>query len=420
MADWQKKGKAVAITHDDGEDRISALPDALLQHALSFLPSLDAVRTCVLARRWRHQWKSVPALRISVFPGCRGSQHLNDFITNLLIFRNRSHLDECEIECDDDGDSFEAFRNIKQWIRYAVLCQVRALSVHISGKYEFIRLPDAPLVAQRLKRIQLSYVELWGSFLDFSSCRELELKMAGCSIQVKHILSESLKYLEIYGCDFWQNHTRISCPNLISLEIADFHLNTPVLMSMPSLVSAFIRLGEHCDDECYRDYYGECDSGGCNHDTITDNDSVLLNGLSDANHLELISVARVFIFRRDFKYYPTFNKLKTLLLNEWCMSADSSALVYFLQHSPVLEKLTLQLWKNPDTMFDSGIMYTNPKEKLLASKHLKLVEIKYCFDEMLEKVLLILSTCGITSEKISIQRISLWASEGFSFEQRAR
>jgi hypothetical protein len=35
----------------DGDDRISALPDVVLQHALGFLPPRDAVRTCVLGRR---------------------------------------------------------------------------------------------------------------------------------------------------------------------------------------------------------------------------------------------------------------------------------------------------------------------------------------------------------------------------------
>ncbi|KAK1668305.1 hypothetical protein QYE76_056464 [Lolium multiflorum] len=52
----------------DGEDRISALPDAILHEVLSFLSSQEAVRTCVLATRWRDVWKSVPApaLRINV------------------------------------------------------------------------------------------------------------------------------------------------------------------------------------------------------------------------------------------------------------------------------------------------------------------------------------------------------------------
>jgi hypothetical protein len=50
-----------------------------------------------------------------------------------------------------------------------------------------------------------------------------------------------------------------------------------------------------------------------------------------------------FIFRKDLKRCPTFSMLKTLLLNEWCVAADFGALACFLQHTPVLEKLVLQL-----------------------------------------------------------------------------
>ncbi|EMS59454.1 hypothetical protein TRIUR3_18913 [Triticum urartu] len=52
----------------DGEDRIGALHDDVLLHLMSFLPSQDAVRTCVLAKRWRTLWKSVPTLRIKDDP----------------------------------------------------------------------------------------------------------------------------------------------------------------------------------------------------------------------------------------------------------------------------------------------------------------------------------------------------------------
>ncbi|CAO2152639.1 unnamed protein product [Urochloa humidicola] len=47
-----------------GEDRISALPDAVLQHVLGFLPADEVVRTSVVATRWRHLWSSVGRLRI--------------------------------------------------------------------------------------------------------------------------------------------------------------------------------------------------------------------------------------------------------------------------------------------------------------------------------------------------------------------
>lgn len=65
-----KKARDVGF---DGYCRIDVLPDESLQHVLSFLPAREAVQTCVLARRWRHLWRSVPALRITSGPRWDGS-----------------------------------------------------------------------------------------------------------------------------------------------------------------------------------------------------------------------------------------------------------------------------------------------------------------------------------------------------------
>ncbi|CAD6217748.1 unnamed protein product [Miscanthus lutarioriparius] len=43
-----------------GADRLSDLPDGILEHVLSFLPAADAVRTSVLSRRFRTAWAHAP------------------------------------------------------------------------------------------------------------------------------------------------------------------------------------------------------------------------------------------------------------------------------------------------------------------------------------------------------------------------
>lgn len=102
------------------EDRIGALPDELHQHLLSFLPSREVVRTWVLARPWRHQLKSVPALRITDVHTYESAQHLNNFVNYLIVLRDQSPLHECEIKSYDEEGGDERFRYTELWIQYAL------------------------------------------------------------------------------------------------------------------------------------------------------------------------------------------------------------------------------------------------------------------------------------------------------------
>ncbi|PNX93525.1 F-box/LRR-repeat protein [Trifolium pratense] len=48
------------------EDRISSLPDPILHHILSFLPTKLAATTSILSKRWNPQWLSVPVLEENI------------------------------------------------------------------------------------------------------------------------------------------------------------------------------------------------------------------------------------------------------------------------------------------------------------------------------------------------------------------
>ncbi|KAM0840503.1 hypothetical protein ACQ4PT_059613 [Festuca glaucescens] len=265
MSERADDGGSTDMTMAGGEDRISALPDDVLRHLLSFLPSRNSVRTCVLAKRWRTLWKSVPALRIK----------------------------------DDPLGRFT---------------------------YEG---PD-----------------------------------------------------ESVAC---------------SLKLAPYLGLTPLLDTMQLLVTASVV------DVPEYEHYGE------------ESFSVVLEGLSSATNLELTTPCyQNSVFRMDLKWCPMFSKLKTLLLNGWCLADNCAGMVYFLQHSPILETFTLQLDLNKYEKyylrktyesFNSREQGYNSRDQSLLLKHLKVVKI-ICGkkeDMIVQSLLKILCTHGVPSEQIDIQ-----------------
>ncbi|TVU26426.1 hypothetical protein EJB05_28973, partial [Eragrostis curvula] len=106
-----------------------------------------------------------------------------------------------------------------------------------------------------------------------------------------------------------------------------------------------------------------------------------------------------FIFKTDLRWCPTFSMLKTLLLNDyWCVIDDHRALACILEHSPVLEKLTLQLFsKGPDHKMEMKGTISSTKRSSAISEHLKIVEIKCkLVDRRVSKVLKFLRTFNIS------------------------
>ncbi|GMI85277.1 hypothetical protein like AT3G59200 [Hibiscus trionum] len=79
-------------------DRISSLPDPILCHILSFLPTKDAVRTSVVSPRWRYIFDSMPILEfqncLSDISSRLGAENFKSFVDRLLFFPNHVSL-EC-------------------------------------------------------------------------------------------------------------------------------------------------------------------------------------------------------------------------------------------------------------------------------------------------------------------------------------
>ncbi|KAM0900107.1 hypothetical protein ACQ4PT_020826 [Festuca glaucescens] len=392
-----------------GVDRIGSLPDGVLHYLLSFLPAQEAVRTCVLAQRWRHLWKSTTGLCIVGAKGAGSVRDLRKFVDHLLILRERTDLDTVDIGLSKFCEEDVPFVNL--WIRFAVQSKVRVLSVIHTNVNQPFHLDGLPLASWYLTTLVIHGVLLNRTFLDFSSCPALDyLKISSCVINVSNIGFRSLGRLIIFCCrSFLDHRVRVSAPCLVSLKLDGFSGRTPLLERMPLLQTAFLNLGpslHHTSHDICLHYSrsgvfcgaNDVSCANCLYNDGSSNNSVLLGAIYNAEHLELISSSGMIIFTRDLKWCPTFNNLRNLLLNDyWCVGPDFNALTCILKHSPVLEKLTLQLVSEGlRTNVEMKGSYSSTERSTVIPQHLKIVHVKcYVVDEKVAKVLKFLCTLNL-------------------------
>ncbi|TVU26440.1 hypothetical protein EJB05_28987, partial [Eragrostis curvula] len=395
---------------------IDALPDGVLEHILGLLPAEEAVRTCVLARRWRHRWKTAAALRIVSAGGefLAPADKLREFMDHLLLARGGAPLELCELRLgglnlvlEDEG----VLSRVDHWFRHAVGCnaQVLRLRIRANGSLE---LEDLPLVSKHLTRLELYGVDVHGSFLNFSTCPNLQyLEFEDCDLiseSTSLISFQSLKHLRIAFCHLrlhmgFDSRVRISAPHLVSLVLEEFIGRTPIFESMPSLTEASVTIGDFCADECELSNanYWDCSCESCDTYGKTpsgSNISVLLEGLSKAKSLLLISSPAKHIFKRDMRWCPMFSNLKNLWLDDyWCVPDDFNMLACILEHTPILEKLTLQLFsEGPEHKMELEGRVSLAERSAAISKYLNTVKVKCkMVDERIVKVLRFLHVSDI-------------------------
>uniref|UniRef100_A0ACD5ZBT4 Uncharacterized protein n=1 Tax=Avena sativa TaxID=4498 RepID=A0ACD5ZBT4_AVESA len=352
------------------------------------------------ARSWRHLWRSIKTLRLIGLDRPGPVQDFQKFVDNLLNLReHRTDLRTVEIKFS--GCWADDLPYVNQWIHSAVMCKVRSLTFHHLGPFLYLNGPH--LASRHLRKVDLAGVAVQDTFLGFSSCPALEdLKMNACDICVDEISSRSLKHLSITDCvSHYHCRLHVSALGLVSLKLDGIWGLAPFFdENMALLETARVNIGSYCTDICriYVDSGIFCGADNACSGCDDCSDPVLLGGISSARHLELISKFRNFIFARDLEHRPIFSNVKTLLLNEYCCVAPGcDRLAYVLKNSPILEKLTLQLFsKGPNHKVEMKGSYTTMEGLSAISEHLKIVEVKCnAVDERILEILKFLSAFNI-------------------------
>ncbi|KAL7129582.1 hypothetical protein ABFS83_13G077400 [Erythranthe nasuta] len=234
--------------------RLSDLPDSLLSHILSFLPTKFSIRTSILARRWRYLWSYVPTLYFD------SEYDDEEFIERVSSLHKPKTINTFRLYLKDVHNGIEP--QIKSWIASAIKRNVQSVDLFFScfgsllhqslftsktlvdlkiSSSSFIPVVVTPLVVclPSLKRIHLSPVLYAGgtSLSDLvSSCPALEevviRLIIKCSSRPFTISSPTIKRLTVH---FQLTHTTVKFDNFLSQMVGFRSYNHAIDINTPAL-----------------------------------------------------------------------------------------------------------------------------------------------------------------------------------------
>ncbi|KAJ4776118.1 F-box protein family [Rhynchospora pubera] len=116
---------------ENSNDIISSLPDSVIHHIMSFLKKKETVQTCILAKRWKNLWRTLPYLHLNLndfgqYFSMDSSQLFINLISNLLLLRDPTGLHTFQLNCQAPIKCADQI--ISGWALYALRCKPRVLS----------------------------------------------------------------------------------------------------------------------------------------------------------------------------------------------------------------------------------------------------------------------------------------------------
>ena len=213
-------------------DRISELPDHIIHHILSFLPTIEVVRMCLVSKHWKRLCYKVTALQFSEFSmGHNLTQR--KFPTFLRFFYLLVTRDEEPLVSKLKLDLCRFTRRsraLRSWFNFVlrnrsdVLANLKELDLCVEttdcGRYYL--LPKTVFRLRSLTLLRLCGVRLKGlEFVNLPCLKSLSLENVQLDNQALHNLLTSCSSLENLLLkklvDVW--HLNVSSSSLTSLKI---------------------------------------------------------------------------------------------------------------------------------------------------------------------------------------------------------
>ncbi|KAI3470263.1 hypothetical protein Pfo_026926 [Paulownia fortunei] len=152
--------KKQSAERDDGSnsmDRISQLPEAILQHILYFLSQKEAAQTCVLSKAWLHRWSTRPnfEFREKCFNGTK--QSFLSLVNKTLQGYHDQKLCIQEFLIGMSTADSESVSLLEKWIPIVILNMgVKTFSLYFDSRsWAYFDLPSVVFEAESLQDLYL-------------------------------------------------------------------------------------------------------------------------------------------------------------------------------------------------------------------------------------------------------------------------
>ncbi|CAH9078992.1 unnamed protein product [Cuscuta europaea] len=128
----------------DSTDRISALPDCLLVHIISFLGLKKAAATSILAKRWQFLWAELPSLEFRIYEPGTGklTKTKTDFVAwvnSIIATRRGNYLEKLKVAFEYE-DCFAP--DVDNWLEFAIKNKVKEVSLYFCLSRDFYTLRE--------------------------------------------------------------------------------------------------------------------------------------------------------------------------------------------------------------------------------------------------------------------------------------
>ncbi|XP_028806287.1 F-box/FBD/LRR-repeat protein At1g16930-like [Neltuma alba] len=134
-------------------DLIENLPDILLLHILSFLPTKEAVATSILSKRWRPFWQSLPILAIrDVDFHAYDLEVFVQFVDDVLLLGNLKFLNTFSLTCWTIRVPYE---KLSSWINALIQSRVESIEIWFPSSFN-TKLPSNMFNSKTMKVLKLN------------------------------------------------------------------------------------------------------------------------------------------------------------------------------------------------------------------------------------------------------------------------